>query len=175
MPLCPYTGTCGGCKWQHGHYVFQLKMKLDLLVKTFLEAHIPCPISSVIPCPEIYFYRNRMDYSFDFKGNLGLKQPGYWWSVLDLQTCFLLSEASVEVMKRVREWTQKTGLPFWGDKQIARLMFQTAKHLFLLKTIPGSTKKSMGFAIAFIRTVFFKQIVSWLKSYKIKFWNTVVT
>ena len=57
-----------------------------------------------------------MDYSFDFKGNLGLKQPGYWWSVLDLQTCFLLSEPSVEIMTRVREWTKKTGLPFWDAK-----------------------------------------------------------
>lgn len=115
-PTCPYAGTCGGCKWQHVGYERQLAEKLAGIREAFEMAGLPCPVSSVLPCPDPLFYRNRMDYVFGRDGELGLKQPGKWWATLDLETCFLLSPDSVEVMKRVREWTRKTGLPFWNAK-----------------------------------------------------------
>src|SRR3989344_448143 len=115
-PRCPYAGTCGGCKWQHAGYDAQLRFKLDILKTDFAEANVPCPISSVEPAVEQFYYRNRMDFVFGRDGELGLKQPNKWWATLDLETCFLLSEESVEVMKRVREWTRASGLPFWNAK-----------------------------------------------------------
>jgi 23S rRNA (uracil-5-)-methyltransferase RumA len=115
-PRCPYAGKCGGCKWQHAGYDAQLKFKLDDIIREFAGANVPCPISSVEPAPEQFFYRNRMDYVFGKDGELGLKQPGKWWATLDLETCFLLSEDSVEILKRVRDWTRASGLPFWNAK-----------------------------------------------------------
>ncbi len=116
VPRCPYAGTCGGCKWQHVDYTRQRTEKLHGINNAFTEANLLCPIDAVMPCPEPFYYRNRMDYVFGKDGELGLKMPNKWWATLDLETCFLLSEQSVEVLKRVREWTRKTGLPFWNAK-----------------------------------------------------------
>ncbi|TAK03761.1 23S rRNA (uracil(1939)-C(5))-methyltransferase RlmD [Patescibacteria group bacterium] len=115
-PTCPYAGTCGGCKWQHMGYERQLAEKLAGIRDAFEKAGLTCPVSSVMPCPDPLYYRNRMDYVFGRNGELGLKQPNKWWATLDLETCYLLSEESVEVTRRVREWTRKTGLPFWDAK-----------------------------------------------------------
>lgn len=115
-PRCPYAGTCGGCKFQHVDYPAQLKFKLDRIREGFEAAGIPCPIKEVEAAADIFYYRNRMDFVFGKDGQLGLKSPGRWWDVLDLSTCFLLSPDSVEIMKRVREWTKKSGLPFWNGE-----------------------------------------------------------
>ncbi len=57
-----------------------------------------------------------MDYVFDTDGRLGLKEPGRWWSVIDLSTCLLLSKKTAEILQRIRNWTRGTGLPFWNNK-----------------------------------------------------------
>jgi len=65
-PVCPYFGLCGGCKWQHMDYGEQLRLKRKQ-VQDALE-HIgrfhdiecePC-----LPAPELFGYRNKMDFSF---------------------------------------------------------------------------------------------------------------
>lgn len=116
LPRCPFAGTCGGCKWQHMDYPRQLAVKLDTIRETFTLAGLPCPIQEVVPAPEIFFYRNRMDYVFGKNGQLGLKQPDRWWDTLDLTTCFLLSEDGVKIMNAVRDWSRDTGLPYWNSK-----------------------------------------------------------
>lgn len=113
QPLCPYAGVCGGCKWQHVDYDFQRAMKLSLVKQTFAEHDIDLPLERIEGCPEPFYYRNRMDYVFGRDGSLGLKEPGRWWSVLDLQSCFLLSKDGVDIMHRVRDWARGSGLPFW--------------------------------------------------------------
>ena len=65
-PRCPHFGVCGGCKWQHVDYTAQLQFKQDQVrdlfqrIGGFGEAR-PLPI---IGAEEIYFYRNKMEYSF---------------------------------------------------------------------------------------------------------------
>ncbi|MBI4598865.1 23S rRNA (uracil(1939)-C(5))-methyltransferase RlmD [Candidatus Uhrbacteria bacterium] len=115
-PHCPYTGTCGGCKWQHAAYARQLSLKHDLILQAFAERNIGLPLGDIVGCPDPFYYRNRMDYVFGANGALGLKEAGRWWSVLDLSTCFLLSPASVEILERTRVWSRGTGLPFWNMK-----------------------------------------------------------
>jgi len=116
VPRCPYAGTCGGCKWQHVSGERQLALKLDLIRDAFERSGQPCPITEVIPCPDPFYYRNRMDFVFGRNGELGLKMPDRWWTVLDLETCFLLSPESAEIVNRVRLWAKETGLPFWDSK-----------------------------------------------------------
>lgn len=116
IPVCPHANTCGGCKWQHLCYSYQLTIKQDLVAKTFAQAGLTCSFEPLLACPEPFFYRNRMDYSFDYRGNLGLKQPGYWWSVVNIQKCFLLSKETGEILERIRNWCSQTGLPFWDAK-----------------------------------------------------------
>lgn len=115
-PRCPYAGTCGGCKWQHVDYARQLVEKANRLRATFAEAGAECPVGSVVPSPDQFYYRNRMDFTFGRNGELGLKMPDKWWAALNLETCYLLSPESVEIVNAVRDWARSTGLPFWDGK-----------------------------------------------------------
>ena len=115
-PRCPYAGTCGGCKWQHVDYDRQRLEKLSRLRSTFAEASTNCPVESVLASPDQFYYRNRMDFTFGRNGELGLKMPDKWWAALNLETCYLLSPESVEIVNAVRDWARSTGLPFWDGK-----------------------------------------------------------
>ncbi len=112
VPRCPYAGTCGGCKWQHVSYPRQLAEKLARLTSVAGDASP----SEVEGCPDPFYYRNRMDFVFGRDGELGMKLPDRWWATLDLETCFLLSPESVEIVNDVRAWAKSTGLPFWDSK-----------------------------------------------------------
>ncbi|HBR81109.1 TPA: hypothetical protein DEA21_05750, partial [Candidatus Uhrbacteria bacterium] len=79
--------------------------------------HPPIRIEKIISGPSDFFYRNRMDFMFGWRGELGLKEAGKWWSTVDLPKCFLQSEESNEILKRVGEWTKNSGLPFWDNKK----------------------------------------------------------
>lgn len=121
-PRCPYAGKCGGCPWQMIDYPKQLEYKRDLVNRAFERTALPFRITDVEPSSEIFYFRNRMDYVFGANGELGLKEPSAWWSVLDLGTCFLLSENAVRVMERVRAWAQKHVLAPWDNKKYTGLL-----------------------------------------------------
>jgi 23S rRNA (uracil-5-)-methyltransferase RumA len=112
-PRCPHASVCGGCKWQHIDYPFQLELKKTLLLNAFQNQDISIPFEGIEGSPDLFYYRNRMDYVFGRDGSLGLKEAGQWWSVLNLSTCFLLSPETTEIMEMVRTWTRASGLPFW--------------------------------------------------------------
>ncbi len=116
-PKCPHADRCGGCKWQHLAYRFQTEQKLKLINRSLSEFDLVQRVDEIIPCPEPFYYRNRMDYAFGPDGELGLKEPGRWWAPLDLDTCFLLSKEGVEIMHRIRNWTKTTKLSFWNVKK----------------------------------------------------------
>ena len=123
-PVCPYFGLCGGCKWQHMDYAEQLRLKRKQ-VQDALE-HIggfkavecePC-----LPAPELFGYRNKMDFSFtdlryltpdeadtpadqlkkpiDFA--LGFHAPGCYSKSIDIDHCDLSPEEMVIALNTVR-------------------------------------------------------------------------
>ena len=55
-------------------------------------------VAEVIPSEETLRHRNRMDFVFGPKGELGLKAPGRWDTYLDLSTCLLLSPEATEIV-----------------------------------------------------------------------------
>lgn len=115
-PLCPYFGICGGCTSQDLVYADQLAEKKRLITEAFAQAHISLPEWQLIGCDEPFYYRNRMDYPFGYRGELGLKVRGKWWKTLDLETCHLLSRETPEILCRAREWARSTGHMFWNVK-----------------------------------------------------------
>lgn len=65
-PLCPYFGTCGGCTYQDLSYEDELVLKEENLKQLFQE-ELGLPADSflpIVPSPEPYFYRSRLDLSF---------------------------------------------------------------------------------------------------------------
>ncbi len=65
-PICPYFGLCGGCKWQHMDYSEQLRLKQkqvqDALKHIGGFSDVEC--EPCRPAPELFGYRNKMDFSF---------------------------------------------------------------------------------------------------------------
>ena len=61
--LCPHFGVCGGCATQDQPYAQQLAAK-EAMVRRVLQ---PFPIPTflpIVPSPDEFFYRNKMEFSF---------------------------------------------------------------------------------------------------------------
>ncbi len=127
QPRCPFVGRCGGCSWQQMDYAAQLRWKKQL-VATALGVDVP----DVLPSPDTFYYRNRMDYVFGTDGKLGLKEPEKWWSVLDITDCYLLSAETPRILAEVRVWAAHHALTFWdgrtGTGLLRYLMIREGKH-----------------------------------------------
>jgi 23S rRNA (uracil1939-C5)-methyltransferase len=65
-PNCPHFGVCGGCKWQHVDYPGQLQFKQQQVIDAFerIGGFANPPIAPIIGAEEIFFYRNKMEFSF---------------------------------------------------------------------------------------------------------------
>jgi len=63
MALCPHFGICGGCSTQDKPYPHQLVEK-EIKVRELLSGLDVKKFLSVVGSPDVYFYRNKMEFSF---------------------------------------------------------------------------------------------------------------
>lgn len=82
-PRCPHFGTCGGCLFQNLAYRKQLELKGRYLRRVLGEKRglgaSGAGIEPVSPSPDIYHYRNKMEFAFaESWGDLviGLRERG---------------------------------------------------------------------------------------------------
>ena len=139
-PTCSYFGLCGGCKWQHMDYAEQLRLKRKQ-VQDALE-HIggfhDLECDSCLPAPELFGYRNKMDFSFtdlrylttdeigiepsehdkplDFA--LGFHAPGCYAKAIDIDHCDLSPEEMNIALNTVRAFClrHKEELPIYSTR-----------------------------------------------------------
>jgi 23S rRNA (uracil1939-C5)-methyltransferase len=135
-PACSHFGTCGGCKWQHLDYAWQLHYKQQMVIDALTRiGKIQLPdITPILGSKEIYNYRNRLDYSFSNKrwltqeeigmgteplvrDALGFHIPGAFDKILDLQHCYLQAEPSDSIRAFVRAYAAKKQLPFFDIRE----------------------------------------------------------
>ena len=131
-PPCPYSGWCGGCKWQFLDYDRQLAYKRQQ-VQEALE-HLALirgvEVLPTIPSEPVFGYRNKMEFScsdrrwllphelgvegieIDFA--LGLHVPGTFNKVLDIEKCLLQPDAGNRILAEVRTYIRNSGLPVYG-------------------------------------------------------------
>ena len=66
QPRCKHFGICGGCKWQHVNYQKQLEFKHQHVVDAFerIGGFTNLNVLPIIGADDIFFYRNKMEYSF---------------------------------------------------------------------------------------------------------------
>jgi 23S rRNA (uracil1939-C5)-methyltransferase len=135
-PVCRHFGICGGCKWQHLPYKLQLQYK-EKQVRDNLtrigRTDIPL-INKIIGSPDVYFYRNKLEYTFSDKrwltreeimsdndyedeDALGFHIPGLFNKVLDIRECHLQPEPSDSIRDRVRRYAHKKGLTFYNPRE----------------------------------------------------------
>lgn len=132
-PRCDYFGTCGGCKWQHVNYASQLKFKQQHVVDAIerIGGLKDVHILPIVGSDDIYFYRNKLEFSFSEKAwltdrdlaslqdlpslVLGFHVPQRWDKVLDVHECFLQSEVSTGILNAVREFALKNNISVYSS------------------------------------------------------------
>jgi 23S rRNA (uracil1939-C5)-methyltransferase len=112
--LCPHFGTCGGCATQDVPYDRQLAAK-DGSVRLTLAPFSPGRFSPIRPSPDVFHYRNKMEFAFGADGAvppaLGLRRKGSYKDLVDLSECRLLSAEAPALLAAVRGWAARQGLP----------------------------------------------------------------
>lgn len=113
---CPKPDVCGSCGWSHIPYEKQLQQKLSEINGSFAIKALDLRVEEIFPAPKTTHYRNRMDFVINFKGEVGLREKGKWWKVIDDHTCFLGDEKIEALFRTVRTWVKESGLTFFDRK-----------------------------------------------------------
>lgn len=131
QPVCEHFGLCGGCKWQHLDYQWQLFYKQKQVKDNFDRiAKIDYPeITPILGCEKQYFYRNKLEFSFsnrkwltdgapagtyseeDCKG-FGYHLPGLFDRVIDIEHCYLQADPSNDIRLFIRDFTMKKHISY---------------------------------------------------------------
>lgn len=121
-PECPHFGVCGGCSFQNLRYEKQIELKFNYMKKT-LEKIGEVDLSNVeiekiIPSPDIYYYRNKMEFAFGGEEDVytGLRERSfpfekYRWKVVPLKKCLIFSPIYEKISPVITEFAKKTSLP----------------------------------------------------------------
>ncbi len=120
-PVCVHFGLCGGCRWQDLDYADQLRLKEDMIHQAFQCRDLtPERWLPILPSPDVYFYRNKMEFSFgsdrDGALQLGLHVRERYNRVFDLEACHLQSEASNQIVDSFRRHCIRLALPVYDLK-----------------------------------------------------------
>lgn len=114
--LCPNPERCGSCGWSHIPYEKQLQQKLSDINGSFAMKKLGFTVEEIVRSPMTSHYRNRMDFVIDFQGNVGLREKGKWWRVIDDHPCFLGDERIDELFTVVRAWAKAAGISYFDRK-----------------------------------------------------------
>ncbi len=139
---CKFFGTCGGCKQQDLGYDAQVKYKQQQVEEIFYKlggfSDPPADkggfeIEPIIPSQNVFYYRNKMEFSFSEKRwltkdeiskegildkdfSLGLHIPKIYDKVLDVDECFLQSEVSNKILNFTRDFFKKKNTSIYSTK-----------------------------------------------------------
>lgn len=113
---CPNPERCGSCGWSHIPYEKQLKQKLSDINGSFAIKKLDLQVEEIVASPITHHYRNRMDFVIDWQGNVGLREKGKWWSVIDNHPCFIADQKIEDQFFLSRQWAKTCGLSFYDRK-----------------------------------------------------------
>jgi 23S rRNA (uracil1939-C5)-methyltransferase len=148
---CAHFPACGGCRFQDLAYEAQLEQK-QLQVRDALQRLAGIaepPLERIVPCePEIFHYRNKLEYSFTSTPEgpaLGFHRAGRWDEVLEIERCWLADELGNAIRDAVRDWAREEGLEAYsqadGSGYLRHLVVRegrnTGQALVQLVTAPG--------------------------------------
>jgi 23S rRNA (uracil1939-C5)-methyltransferase len=129
---CPYSGYCGGCKWQFLDYATQLEYKSRHVTEA-LE-HIGdvhgVQVHPTVGSELIFGYRNKMEFScatrrwvlpseldrqdIDRSKAVGLHVPGTFDKVLDIDACLLQPDVGNQILKAAASYIKSSPMPIYG-------------------------------------------------------------
>lgn len=119
---CQYFGICGGCTYLSLSYEEQLKIK-DGQVHRLLEDVLskqttPYEFESIKGSPEVYEYRNKMEFSFgdEFKDgplSLGLHKRASTYDVVEVSACKIVDQDYRLILKSVLAFCREKNLTYY--------------------------------------------------------------
>ncbi len=115
---CEHFGACGGCSWQDVDYNEQLRRK-EYSVHRALNGLGDAEFFPIIPSPETWFYRNKMEFTFSGKEGdvkIGMHERGRFDRIVDINKCFLLSEYSNGIIEFFRDFANKKRMRVYHPK-----------------------------------------------------------
>jgi len=138
-PRCPYFGPCGGCSWQTIPYENQLFLKQEIARSSVehLSGQSQFKLHPIIASPDIWRYRNKMDYTFGADADglplLGFHAKGSFTDVLDMEICHLQPEIFDLILKEVRAFAREKNLvpynPVTHKGLLRHFMLRAARNL----------------------------------------------
>ncbi|MGN1246660.1 MAG: 23S rRNA (uracil(1939)-C(5))-methyltransferase RlmD [Muribaculaceae bacterium] len=196
-PFCEHFGVCGGCKWQHLPYDYQLKCKQQQVTDALERiAKVELPeISPILGSAHTEHYRNKLEYTFSNKmwltfeqmqsgeefsdrNALGFHIPGAFDKVLDIKKCWLQDDISNELRLYIREYALGKGYSFYdlkGQHGLMRtLMVRTTStgELMLIVVFGENNREAIEDVMAAIAERF-PQITSLLYVINLKVNDTI--
>jgi 23S rRNA (uracil1939-C5)-methyltransferase len=161
---CAHFPACGGCRFQDLAYEAQLEQKQAQVADALrrLGGIAEPPLEEIVPCePEIFHYRNKLEYSFTSTPEgpaLGFHRAGRWDEVLDIRECWLTTEVGNGIRDAVRDWAREEGLEAYSQENgtgylrhlVVRDGRNTGQALVQLVTAPGD-KFERGYLVEVLR------------------------
>ena len=140
-PFCEHFGICGGCKFQHIPYEYQLKYKQQQVVdalERIAKVEMP-PVNDILGSKDITHYRNKLEFTFSNKSWLTTEQlqsgeefpdrnavgfhiPGAFDKVLNINRCWLQDEISNEMRLFISSYAKSKGYSFYDLRANQGLM-----------------------------------------------------
>ncbi len=134
-PECNYFGICGGCKLQNYSYDKQIEYKTNVVRNAFerIGKFSGVLIPTALQSDDIFFYRNKMEFSFsddkwlDSKPDkqaaakmnennfaLGLHVPKFHSKIVDIEKCLLQSRISNDILNFVRDFFKERNMSIYS-------------------------------------------------------------
>lgn len=121
-PPCAHFPVCGGCVWQDVPYEAQCRFKASLVSDALGKAEGLDPPGDIelVPAPEPWGYRNKMEFSIDappwLEGRVlvGMHEAGSFNRVFDLGWCHIQTARANAVIAATREFIASRGLTAYG-------------------------------------------------------------
>jgi len=140
-PVCEHFEHCGGCKWQNMKYEHQLAYKENEVKNNLIRiGHLDLPkITPILGCENIFFYRNKMEFSFsnsrwltveeinstediNDRNACGFHISGMWDKILDVKKCHLQEDPSNEIRNFIKNFGIENGLEFYNPREQSGLL-----------------------------------------------------
>lgn len=141
-PRCQHFGVCGGCKWQHLDYEWQIRYKqeqVEQVLRRISKVPLP-PLTPIEGCEQQFGYRNKMEYTFsnkkwrtweevksgaeftDGSDALGFHIPGAFDKVLHIEECHLQDNLGNRIRNFIYRYAVDHGLSFYNIRENCGLL-----------------------------------------------------